>query len=418
MDNIGHLHLRGREPVWYVVYSVDAISAEGKVTRKRVRERIGPASEMTEQQARARKNEILLRAGANIARTPAGLKIHTVAEFVTRHFIPEHVDLLKKAGQLHYRNHLKNHILPCIGSMKLKDVSHGDIQQLLRLKQQVKPNLRRTVEPVSEVLSSQTLRHIRNACSAIFRLAIIHKLHPGPNPAQYVRLPEMKRQQRHALSLDDCRTLLPALATPAREMALLSICTSMNFAEMTGLVWRRVNLTAQPTTADGENLPPFSLAIRQNHYAGEYGSVKAASRQRIVPLPTVVIESLRQIKAAGQFIGPEDPVFANNAGRPQTIANLNKRILKPTATRLGMGWVSWHAFRRTHATLLDQANVAVSDRVAQMGHSAFAMTLKYTSLDIERRRQSMEQVSSLVQERLDENQTRTKPGADESSHEG
>jgi hypothetical protein len=63
-------------------------------------------------------------------------------------------------------------------------------------------------------------------------------------------------------------------------------------AEMTGLVWSRLNLTAEPNTADGENLPPYSLAVRQNYYAGEFGSVKSQSRQRIVPIPVVVVEAL------------------------------------------------------------------------------------------------------------------------------
>jgi integrase len=66
------------------------------------------------------------------------------------------------------------------------------------------------------------------------------------------------------------------------------------------------------------------------------------------------------------------------------------------AESLGMGWVSWHAFRRTHATLMDQENAAIADRIAQMGHSALAMTLKYTSADIERRRGIVELVSALI----------------------
>jgi hypothetical protein len=63
--------------------------------------------------------------------------------------------------------------------------------------------------------------------------------------------------------------LLPAFAAPVREMALLSICTSMNFAEMAGLRWHRVNLEATPTTTDGESLPPFSLRVAENFFGGQ-----------------------------------------------------------------------------------------------------------------------------------------------------
>ena len=397
MDSVGYLHLRGKNPpVWYVNFTVEVLSPEGAVIRQRVRRRIGPVTELTEQQARARKNEILVSEGATAISTGARPVSPTVAEFVVQRFMPEHVELLKKAGRLHYGTYLKNHVLPGIGPLRLKDVSHDDIQRLIRLKQNAKPRLIRLKEEVPDALSPQTLRHIRNVCSAIFRLAIIHKLHPGPNPAQYVRLPKMKRQPKRALTPEECRMLLPALTTPVREMASLSMCTSMNFAEMAGLVWQRVNLTAEAGTADGENLPAYSLAVRQNYFAGEYGSVKSESRERIVPLPMFVVAALQEIKAASKFTGPGDPVFSNRAGRPHTIANLNKRILKPMAESLGMGWVSWHAFRRTHATLMDQENAAIADRIAQMGHSALAMTLKYTSADIERRRGIVELVSALI----------------------
>jgi integrase len=412
LDQVGHLHLRGRTPVWYVNYTVQTISASGKIERKRVRTRIGPASEFTEQQARARKIEILAQAGVGLV-APATVAPPTVSEFVSRLFLPEHVSLLKRAGQLHYQNHLKNHVIPSIGTLKLKDVTHQDIQRLLFQKQQAKPKLTRTKEEVPARLSSQTLRHIRNVCSAIFKLAMIHGLHPGPNPAKYVKLPEMKRQPKRALTLDECRTLLPALVSPVKEMAMLSVLTSMNFAEMAGLTWARINLTEEHMTTDGGNLPPLSLIILQNHYAGEYGSVKAAARERIVPLPVALVNALRGIQSAGGFTRPNDPVFANNAGRPQTIANLNKRILKPIAERLGMGWVSWHSFRRTHATLLDMTDVPIADRVAQTGHSGFAQSLRYTSSDVFRRRGIIERVSEMVQEVPAENQARTKSKASE-----
>jgi hypothetical protein len=91
----------------------------------------------------------------------------------------------------------------------------------------------------------------------------------------------------------------------------------MNFAEMAGLVWRRVNLSAEPGTTDGESLPVHRLSVRQNYYAGEFGSVKAESRQRIVPLPMVVIDALQQIKSTSKFTGPDDPVFSNKAVAPR-----------------------------------------------------------------------------------------------------
>ena len=53
---------------------------------------------------------------------------------------------------------MKNHVLPGIGTLRLKDVSHDDIQRLIRLKQSVKLRLIRLKEEVPDALSPQTLR--------------------------------------------------------------------------------------------------------------------------------------------------------------------------------------------------------------------------------------------------------------------
>ena len=147
MDSVGYLHLRGKNPpVWYVNFTVEVLSPEGAVIRQRVRRRIGPVTELTEQQARARKNEILVSEGATAISTRTRPVSPTVAEFVAERFMPEHVGLLKKAGRLHYGTYLKNPVLPGIGPLRLKDVSHDDIQRLIRLKQNAKPRLTRLKE--------------------------------------------------------------------------------------------------------------------------------------------------------------------------------------------------------------------------------------------------------------------------------
>src|SRR5712692_5797822 len=80
----------------------------------------------------------------------------------------------------------------------------------------------------------------------------------GDNPAKLVRLPEMVRRESHALSFGQAFATLAALKSPAREMVLFAILTSMNIAEICGLQWKRINLTDQFATVDGESLPPLT----------------------------------------------------------------------------------------------------------------------------------------------------------------
>ena len=140
-------------------------------------------------------------------------------------------------------------------------------------------------------------------------------------------------------------------------------------------------------------MEPRSLAVRENCYRGKFGSVKAKSRRRNLPLSRTVVDALLEIRPASRFNGPEDLVFASRNGTPLNENNLLKRVLKPAGQRLGIPWLSWHVFRHTHATLGEQIGMALSDRQAQMGHGDVRMTLHYTHSDLNRRRQAIEAIS-------------------------
>ena len=123
--------------------------------------------------------------------------------------------------------------------------------------------------------------------------------------------------------------------------------TSLNVAEMLGLRWKWVNLSGEPVTVGSEVLPAYSLAVRENFYRGKFGSVKARSRRRNVPLGFSVTTALLKLKAGSTFVGPNDLVFSSRNGTPLNENNLLRRVLKPIAVTLSMPWLSWHAFRHT-----------------------------------------------------------------------
>ena len=58
------------------------------------------------------------------------------------------------------------------------------------------------------------------------------------------------------MSFEQAIASLGALKSPAKEMVLFAILTSMNIAETCGLLWKRINLTNLFAAVDGEALPP------------------------------------------------------------------------------------------------------------------------------------------------------------------
>ena len=371
----GHVHQQGS--AWYLAYREDALDEFGKIVRIRRNQRIGDTKEIGKREAQRLAREILNGLDQQVLR-PASLL--TVAEFVEARFKPDVIWALKHAGKLHYQYILDKHVLPAIGGMRLRDVMNDQIQALVKGK-------------VEGGYSVQTAVHIRNVVSAVFNHAKLKRAYVGDNPVLGVRLPEMERKATNALSFDQGRVLLEALPPPARQMALLSMTTSLNVAEMLGLRWKWVNLTNQAVLVSGELLPPYTLGVRENYYRGKFGSVKAKSRRRNVPLSGSVVASLLLLGADASKRNPDGLVFASGKGTPLNENNLMKRIVKPAAQGVGMPWVSWHVFRHTHATLGEQIGMALSDRQAQMGHGDVRMTLHYTHADLERRRAAVESMT-------------------------
>lgn len=228
----------------------------------------------------------------------------------------------------------------------------------------------------------------------MFNHAKLRRSCVGDNPIQGVNLPEMERKESHALTFEQGRLVLEALPSPVSEMALVSMTCSLNVAELLALRWKWVNLNPDPAVVGSEVLPPFSLAVRQNYYRGEFCSVKTNGRRRNVPLSAAVVAALSELRKRPSHRGPEDLVFASSNGTPLDERNLSQRHLRPVGSQLELPWLGWHVFRHTHATLGEQIGMALSDRQAQMGHSDVRMTLHYTHSGLDRRRQSIEELTA------------------------
>jgi integrase/recombinase XerC len=327
-------------------------------------------------------------------RTPQS--IMTVAEFVERRFLPEHVAMLKASGRTHYNSNLP-HVLEGIperrrsfkgrkmvkgkwaedeqpiprrfgiGGMRLRDVGNEEAQRLVS-------------EALCRGYSVQSAKHIKNVISGIFTFAEEKGWFSGRNPAYFVRLPEMERVRPvYALSFDELKQLLGLLGAMPRAMLLCASLTSMNIAEVCGLRWKRVNLTDAPVIVDGESIPAFHLAVREHWYLRQWTTTKAPSRRRNIPIASVLAEALAILKSESRPKNLDEPVFVGKDGRnPRDQQSMLNRRVRPASAAIGYPKLGWHDLRRTFATLADQLNLTIGERQALMGHARAAQTLDYT----------------------------------------
>lgn len=395
---------------WKLRWKEDQVDRDGKTKYAWSRPVLLGLSEgperLTKPEARREAWKLHLAGLDQNMRTPQS--IMKVREFVERKFLPEHVAMLKPGGRAHYAVHLKIVLdgipdvkarsrkkpkpgaaqaaikrLFGIGAMRLRDVTTEDCQKLVSA-------------AVSRGYSVQYATHVRNAISGIFTHADSKDWFTGRNPAKRVKLPEMERKDLHALTFDQVGALIAALDSFSGTMVLCAVLTSMNIAEILGLRWRRVNLTEQWSTVDGESLPPLHIAVREQWYLRQYGSLKKGSRRRNVPVPPELLMSLSRLRVAAKFAGPDDPVFASQAGRPIDERNVLRRKILPAAKALGMPWIGWHDLRRTFSTLADQVGMSSGERQAVMGHARAAMTARYTKTPTEQARAAVERMAKLI----------------------
>jgi integrase len=71
--------------------------------------------------------------------------------------------------------------------------------------------------------------------------------------------------------------------------------------------------------------------------------------------------------------------------------------LKPAGRKINAPWLSWHTFRRTHATLLQLAGGSLKDAQAQLGHSKLSTTLEIYTVPLpSHQREAVENLSRMV----------------------
>jgi integrase len=397
---------------WMLRWHEDQIKANGETKRGWSRSVcIGPcegpgAFTQKEAQRLAWENH-LSRLDQN-NRTPQS--IMTVREFVERKFLPDHVTYKKHGGQEHYRSQLP-FVLDGVPDKKIarggetrfkageeppfirRTLGIGDI----RLRDVQREDLQRLVGTMLlRGYSTQSAKHVKTVASAIYTHAQQEGWFNGSNPAKFVKLPEMERATPHALSFQQVVSLLPQLPRVPRLMVFLAVMTSMNVAEICGLKWKRINLTAESIIMDDELLPPFIAGVREQWYKGEWGSVKAKARRRNVLLPEWAVEELQQLQQRKSWVGPEDPVFAGMGGNPLCENAIVQRHLKPAGRKLGMPWLSWHDLRRTFATLADLEKISIGERKELMGHGRAEMTLHYTHVPSQQVSEVLERLSERI----------------------
>jgi integrase len=367
----GSIRKRGkRNPVWELQWWEDYIKPDGAIGRRRESAVLGCVSEMSIKQARKEAEKTLSHVNAGKAVPYSTLSLR---EFVEQFFVPLAFPILKLSTRKRYRSTLDLHLLPAFGGNRLCDIRTVEVQRFV-------------LQKIDNGLGWETCNHLRNLLSKIFANAKKWGHFAGENPASGVELPEKRpAREKRVLMPEQVARLLAILREPVRTMVLIAVLTGLRIGEILALRWQDADLDR------GE------LRVAQAVYRGCVGSPKTKGSKRTLPLPEAAALALKNLARRSLSGVPENLVFASRKGTVLSDTNLLLRDLKPAGKQIGAPWVSWHTFRRTHATLLQLAGGSAKDAQAQLGHSQITTTLGIYTIPVPaHQRAAVEKLSQLV----------------------
>jgi integrase len=146
------------------------------------------------------------------------------------------------------------------------------------------------------------------------------------------------------------------------------IATGERRGEALGAHWADFDANAQTLTMSGNIVEVRGKGTIRNHG-------KSATSARDIPLPAWCVQMLEERRSALGMAGEETPIFPNSRGGYLNASNLTNRHWVPFRKRAGYEWVTFHTFRKTVGTLLDDAGLSARQIADVLGHSHPSMTL-------------------------------------------
>jgi integrase len=242
-----------------------------------------------------------------------------------------------------YRQHLRDHILPYLGGLKLTSLTKDvvkDWQAKLRNGTPAPDELSgRSVEHVTGPRSADMVKRVTGSLGALLAEAedgnkVGHNVVRGLRPRRR-RGKDRKIERRakgklkfgidipHAHEID---ALLNAAEGRWRPFFLVAVRCGLRASELRGLRWEDIDLTKA------------TLSVVQRADArNEIGNPKTVDGERTVPIPPTTLDALKEWKQnCPKRDGKLHFVFPNGVGNVEYHANIITRGLIPTWMRAGL----------------------------------------------------------------------------------
>jgi integrase len=297
----------------------------------------------------------------------------TIAEAGARWIADAEGAGLEAATVESYRQHLRDHIIPFIGTVKLSQLTVPAIRDFidrLRAAKRSPAMIKRVIGDLGSILADAQERGTV-AQNAVRSLSQRKKKR---------RDAEQRHKPRLKVGVDipspeEIKAIVAHLNGRWRPLLLTAIFTGMRASELRGLRWEDVKFKE----AD----------VHVHQRADKFKSIgkpKSTSGQRVIPMPPILVNALREWKLACPK-STLDLVFPTGAGNVEYHVNIVVRGLAPAQVAAGIvtkdgkaKYTGLHALRHFYASWCinrkEDGGLGLPLKVVQhrLGHSTIQMT--------------------------------------------
>ncbi|MCO5387846.1 MAG: site-specific integrase [Desulfosporosinus sp.] len=269
-----------------------------------------------------------------------------------------------------YDRSIKNHAVPELGHILLKNLVTDDIQALYT----------KMIKDGSAPATVRRNHQIINGC--LEQAAKNRKI--SWNPAKSVVLPKLEDEEARAMTVEEMNIFLAALnnikgphkvRVTWRTIFLTLLGTGIRSGEALALRWPRVDIRNRTATV--------TEGIKRTKEKGlVFGDPKTAKSKRTVPIPDEVAFALRlqrihQAKvqlAVGESYSDQALVFSTSKGTPINPRNLIRKFHEIRKAAGLSTDITVHSLRHTFATRMLERGESLKTVQELLGHADIATT--------------------------------------------
>lgn len=244
----------------------------------------------------------------------------------------------------------------------------------LRVDESTPGRLDAAIKSMKEDHGANMARHTRTLLRGALRIAVLEGA-LSATPVDEVDRIESDRPAKGApaLDADELRDLMAKIQASETchdadlvDPILLFIATGLRRSELLATTWADFNEKARVLTMAAKVIRVPGQGLKRL----EVG--KSASALRTVPLPAFAVDIL-VARRSKPFWGEQQVIFPSSAGGLRDPDNFNKQWRR-VRQELGVPDVTSHSFRKSVATLIDEAGMSARIGADQLGHSKVSMT--------------------------------------------